>query len=210
MDVYIVRHGETQWNKEEVFRGRKDIPLNEAGKKQAEGAGAYFSGRPVSRIVSSPLTRATQTAEAISGTTGVPIEKMEEFTDINFGIWEGLPLREVEERYPSDLTLWKKSPEKLRIEGGESLAMVRERISGGFAKLASGEEGAIAVVTHRVICKLMVLYFLRIGDEHFWDMKFDPGSITLLERRDSQFTLVFSNETCHLKEELLGKQHRDF
>ncbi len=210
MRIYIIRHGETEWNKEEIFRGRKDIPLNMVGKRQAEGIGLYFSERHINRILSSPLARATQTAEPISRMTGAAVEAMEEFNDINFGIWEGLPLREVEECYPSDLALWMKSPEKLWIEGGESLSMVRERISGGFQKIASGEEGTIAVVTHRVICKLIVLHFLMIENEHFWDMKFDPASITLLERHNNQFTLVFSNDTCHEREMFPSAGYRDF
>ncbi len=210
MQIYVIRHGETEWNKEEIFRGRKDIPLNETGKRQAEWVGFYFSEKRIDRLVSSPLARAMQTAEPIGKATGAAVEPMEEFTDINFGIWEGLPLREVEERYPSDLKLWRESPEKLWIEGGEGLSMVRERISDGFGKIASGEDGAIAVATHRVICKLIVLHFLRIENEHFWDIKFDPGSITLLELKDGKPTLVFSNDRCHLKQELFNKQYRDF
>ncbi len=210
MDIYVVRHGETLWNKEEVFRGRKDIPLNETGEKQAEKVGTYFAGISLSRIVSSPLQRALQTAEAIGKTTGVFIETIEEFTDINFGIWEGLPLREVKERYPVDFGLWKISPQKLQINGGETLAMVRERISGGLAKLTATGEGAVAVVTHRVICKMIALSCLDIGDEHFWDLKYDPASITLLERKDDRFTLVFSNDTCHLKKVGPWSAYRDF
>jgi len=210
MQVYVIRHGETEWNKEEVFRGRKDIPLNEAGRRQAEKVGLYFYGRHLNRIVASPLTRAVQTAGPISETAGVPVEAMEEFTDMNFGVWEGVSLREVEDRYPSDLTLWRESPERLRIERGENLATVRERISRGFAKLFSDEDAAIAVVTHRVVCKMAVLYLLGIEDRHFWDMKFDPGSITLLDGKNGRFTLVFSNETCHLREGLPTTQYRDF
>jgi len=210
MNIYIVRHGETLWNKEEVFRGRKDVPLNETGKKQAEKAGAYFAGISLSRIVSSPLQRAVQTAEAISGTTGVRVETMEEFTDINFGIWEGLPRREVEERYPVDFGLWKTSPQKLQVNGGETLAMVRGRISGGLTKLTAYGEGAAAIVTHRVICKMIVLSCLDIGDEHFWDLKYDPASITLLEGQQGNFTLAFSNDRCHLKELGPGSAYRDF
>ena len=103
MQIYVIRHGETEWNKEEIFRGRKDIPLNETGKRQAEWVGLYFSEKRIDRLVSSPLSRAMQTAEPIGKATGAAVEPMEEFTDINFGIWEGLLLREVEERYPSDL-----------------------------------------------------------------------------------------------------------
>ncbi len=210
MNIYVVRHGETLWNKEEVFRGRKDIPLNETGKIQAEKAGAYFAGISLSRIVSSPLRRAVETAEAIGGTIGVPVETMEEFTDINFGTWEGLSLREVEERYPVDFRLWRTSPQRLQVGGGETLAIVRGRVSGGLAKLTAAEEGAVAVVTHRVICKMIVLSCLNIGDEHFWDLKYDPASVTLLEGQHTNFTLVFSNDTCHLKEVLFGTAYRDF
>lgn len=194
----MVRHGETQWNREEVFRGRKDIPLNQSGEKQAERIGLYFSHRPVNRIVSSPLARAGQTAEAISNTTGIGIETMKEFTDMNFGIWEGLKLREVEECFPDDFRRWKTSPEKLRIENGETLAMVRDRISAGLVTIAYGREDTVIIVTHRVICKILVLHVLGIRNEHFWDIKYDPGSISLFEWNNNRYTLIFCNDTCHL------------
>ena len=209
MHLYIVRHGETQWNKEEVFRGRKDIPLNETGRRQAELAGAYFRSIPVKKIISSPLARAVETAEGIAAATGVPVERVDELTDINFGIWEGLPLKEVEERYPAAFALWKASPEKLRIEDGETLAEVRERISRGLARL-SGLAGGAVVVTHRAICKVLVLSLLAMGEEHFWAMKYDPGSITLLEGDGTRFTLIFSNDTCHQRDGLEGGRYRDF
>jgi probable phosphoglycerate mutase len=209
MDIYIVRHGETQWNKEEVFRGRKDIPLNETGRRQAEQAGAYFRGIPVKGIISSPLARAVETAAGISAVTGVPVERMEELTDINFGIWEGLPLKEVKERYLDAFALWSISPEKLQITDGETLAEVRGRISRGLARTA-GLEGAVVIVTHRAICKILVLSLLHMGNEHFWAMKYDPGSITLLEGDGAHFTLIFSNDTCHQRDGLSGARYRDF
>jgi len=208
--IYIVLHGETLWNKEEVFRGRKDIPLNEIGEKQAELVGVYFKDKKISRIVSSPLTRAVQTAKAIEKTTGISIEIKQEFTDINFGIWEGLSIREVERSHATDFKIWKQSPEKLMVRGGETLETVRARISTGLADMISTDDSAIIIVTHRVICKLIVLHLLKIGSEHFWDMKYDPASVTLMERNNNQFTLVVSNDTCHLREGSLTSGYRDF
>jgi phosphoserine phosphatase len=210
MKLYIVRHGETEWNKEEVFRGRKDIPLNDTGKRQAEMVGAYFAARTVNRIVASPLSRATVTADAISRTTKVRVEAMEEFTDINFGTWEGLPLTDVEKRFPADFASWKTSPEKTRIEGGETLAEVRDRVSRAIATIGSDHAESIVVVTHRVICKLIVLSCLNIANNHFWDMKFDPASVTLLEQQQDRFVLVYSNDTCHLQAQLPLSGYRDF
>jgi phosphoserine phosphatase len=210
MNIYIIRHGETTWNKEEVFRGRKDIPLNETGKKQAERAGLYFSERRIDRIVSSPLKRAVETAEAIAMAAGAPIELTDDFTDMNFGIWEGLSVQEVEAAYPTDFTLWMGSPERLRVAGAETLQMVRKRVSDGLVKVAGQEESSIAVVTHRVICKVLVLHFLKIGNDHFWDMKFDPGSISLVEKRNDRFSLVFSNNTHLQREGTTPTGYRDF
>lgn len=209
MKFYIVRHGETQWNKEEVFRGRKDIPLNETGKYQAERTGTYFADKPITRILSSPLSRAMQTAGAIGRTTGTPVEPVEALTDINFGIWEGIPLREVNERYPSDFALWMTSPERLRIEGTETLDEVRKRISDGLANLRNGEDANV-IVTHRVICKVIVLYLLSLGNEHFWDMKFDPASVTLVEQNRDRWVLSHSNDTCHLHAQIPPSGYRDF
>lgn len=208
MNIYVIRHGETEWNKEEVFRGRKDIPLNDNGRRQAEHAGAYFTGRSINRIVSSPLARARQTAEAIGKATDRMVETMEEFTDINFGIWEGLSLKEVGEKYPQELTIWRQSPQTLSVDGAESLVRVKERISEGLRGLYSEETGStIVIVTHRVICKLIVLHLLEIGNEHFWDMKYDPASVTLLEKGTGRAVLIFSNDTCHLNDD---RAYRDF
>jgi len=208
--LYVVRHGETEWNKDELFRGRKDVPLNEAGRVQAERAGAYFVGEPVQRVLSSPLGRARQTAEPIGRTTHVHVETREEFTDMAFGIWEGRPLREIAECCPADLALWRNSPEKLRLEAAETLEDVRERVGKGLADATCGAEETIVVVTHRVICKILVLFCLGIPNDHFWDLKFDPGSITLLERTDNRYALIFSNDTCHQKEALTAAHYRDF
>ncbi|MCX7965333.1 MAG: histidine phosphatase family protein [Syntrophorhabdaceae bacterium] len=206
--IYILRHGETHWNKEEIFRGRNDMPLNQIGIKQAELAAIYFKDRGIERIFSSPLLRALQTAKAVGIQINRGIETIEEFTDINFGIWEGLTLKEVENNYPEDFSIWVKSPEKLSIKGGETLEMVRERIAKGLEKIFSEKDDNILIVTHRAICKIMVLFLLDMGNEFFWAMKFDPASITLLEKTNNRFSLIFSNETCHLQS--MKGLYRDF
>jgi len=197
--IYILRHGETQWNKEEIFRGRSDIPLNETGLKQAEMASFYFKDKNIDRIFSSPLLRAMQTARAVSKTTGKEIEIVEEFIDMNFGIWEGLTIKEVENNYPHNFAIWVKNPQKLYLEGGETLEAVRKRIASGFEKIFSEKNENLLIVTHRAICKIMVLFLLDMGNEFFWAMKFDPASITLLEKNNNRFILTFSNNTSHLQ-----------
>ncbi len=96
--VYLVRHGQTAWNKEEIFRGRSDIPLNETGLREAELAGEFLKSMEVEAIYSSPLARAWQTAQKIAGFHGLDVRPLEGLTDMSFGHWEGRSLEEVKER----------------------------------------------------------------------------------------------------------------
>jgi len=210
MQIYVVRHGETEWNRGEIFRGTKDVPLNEVGKKQAEKVGRFFIDKDIVKIVSSPLMRAKQTAEAISKVTNVPVQRLDEFTDMNFGIWEGLSLKEVKDQYPKEFEIWRHTPHKLRVTNGETLFQVRKRMKKGFEKVVLGERGNIVIVTHRVLCKLIVLHALNIPNSHFWDIKFDPASITLIEKKGSNLTLQFLNDTCHLTGKNVISAVKDF
>jgi broad specificity phosphatase PhoE len=198
MNIYLVRHGETEWNKEEIFRGRKDVPLNERGLRQAEMTGRYFGGVAIDRICSSPLSRAVQTAEGIAGATMIPVTRDDAFTDIAFGTWEGLTLDEVGRRHPVELEVWRSQPHKFRMRGVESLAQVRRRVVAGL-KAATEGAGSVVVVTHRVICKVLVLHLLGMPNRSFWRIKCDPASITRFETVGEEPVLHFMNETCHLK-----------
>jgi len=210
MQLYVVRHGETAWNKEEVFRGRKDVPLNDKGKKQAQLTGLFFRNKGITRIFSSPLVRAIETAEGISNTTKIPIEVMDELTDMAFGEWEGLTLKDVEKLYPEELKIWKQSPQKLHVLKGESLRDVRRRVMKGIQMTLSDSQCPIVLVTHRVICKIIVLYALMIQNRHFWSIRFDPASITLIEKTDDSISLSFLNDTCHLNDKAGRSSCRDF
>jgi broad specificity phosphatase PhoE len=182
MQLYVVRHGETAWNKEEVFRGRKDVPLNKTGQKQAQLTGQYFLNKGIARIFSSPLGRAIQTAEGISKATKMPIEVIDELTDMNFGAWEGLTLREVEKLYPEELKVWQQSPHKFHARDGESLGDVRRRVTKGIQKVVTDEKAPIVLVSHRVICKIIFLNALMLRSRYFWKIRFDPASVTLIEK----------------------------
>ena len=131
MKLYIIRHGETEWNTEEVFRGRKDVPLNEAGLSQAELTGAFLADKGVDAVYSSPLVRATQTAQAICRATGAHLTLDDAFVDMDFGPWEGHALADVRRRYPAEFEVWRRAPHRFRMTGAETLAQVLRRIRGG-------------------------------------------------------------------------------
>ena len=108
--VYLVRHGTTEWNKEEIFRGRLDCKLNETGQAEARALAGYFTEIPLQAIYSSPLSRAMGTAQAVAEAKGLRVIPEPAFIDIDFGEWQGLPLKEVREKYPDLYRLWQEQP----------------------------------------------------------------------------------------------------
>jgi broad specificity phosphatase PhoE len=209
MKIYVVRHDETTWNKEEVFRGRKDIPLNDTGLWQAERTGAFFADKGVSAIYSSPLARAKQTASRIGEASRVPIKVDDAFIDMDFGAWEGLSLAAVQQRFPQPLDIWRKYPHRFRVQGAETLAQVRKRVKKGL-QAATMDGSVVVIVTHRVICKLLALHFLGVSNRHFWKIKCDPASITLAEQNGDETTLSMVNQTLHLQGSAICREYRDF
>ncbi len=210
MNIFIVRHGETEWNKEEIFRGTKDIPLNEIGREQAERAGHYFIDKGIESIFASPLLRARETAEAIGRSTKKPVQTVDGLTDMHFGEWEGRTVKDVELLYPEAIAIWKERPQRLRVSGGETLSQVRRRAVGALGRLLPGAGENMVIVTHRVLCKVLLLHFLKTPNQHFWEVKFDPAGITLVTLRDGKSVVSFVNDTCHLKSDKTGRQYKDF
>ena len=88
--IYLVRHGQTQWNKEEIFRGTTDVPLNESGLKEARLAAEALREEPIKAVYTSPLARANQTAEAIARIHRMEARVIDDLRDICFGEWQGV------------------------------------------------------------------------------------------------------------------------
>ena len=154
-EILLVRHGETDWNVAEVFRGRIDVPLNERGLRKAELLAEYLENVPVDAIYSSPLKRAWQTAEAIAGRKGREVKVAPALLDFDFGVWQGLSHSEVRQKYPEAYDDWLSRPEQLRIPGGEDLGEVGERALALVNEVIANGLASVALVTHRVIIKVL-------------------------------------------------------
>lgn len=197
--IYLVRHGQTAWNREEVFRGRADIPLNETGRKEALLTGQYLRGVSIEAIYSSPLSRALETADAIARHQGKEVQTLEGLIDIDFGGWQGLSHEAVREEYEELYRQWKDTPHLVRFPGGESLEEVRERALEAIHGVLRDHAGeTLAMVSHRVVNKIVICGLLGLDNSHFWEIGQDTGCINVLEFRDG-FILRCLNDTSHLK-----------
>lgn len=198
--IILVRHGETDWNKELIFRGRIDVPLNETGLMQARRTAAALREVPLKAVYSSPLSRAYVTASAIAEAKGMTAVKEEAFNDPSFGLWEGRPVAEVAREYPDEFRKWREAPHLWKAPEGETLAGVRERSWLRLLDLIRELEGeTLAIVSHRVVLKLLILAALGLDESKFWMVAQSPCAINVLIRKDDCFVLSKLNETCHLQ-----------
>lgn len=199
--IVLVRHGQTEWNKEERFRGRVDIDLDEVGKRQAQAAGERLARWEVSALYSSPLKRAMATAEAIAECLGLSVQILDGLNDMHFGVWQGVSVADARKDYPDLFSIWRTSPDRLRIPQGETLEDVKNRVVATLDDLVAkhGDE-TVALVTHRVVCKVLLCHLLGLDNSHFWQIAQDATAINLFEIRGGRTTVSLINDTCHLRD----------
>ena len=202
-EIILVRHGETEWNVSEIFRGRIDIELNETGIRQAELLAEYLSKVKIEAIYSSPLKRALKTAEIIAGYHKLDVDIATGLIDFDFGHWQGLSHPEVKAKYKELHAAWINRPDQVKMPGGESLDDVRKRATGVVNNLIASYQGTVVLVSHRVVNKVLICALLGLDNSHFWNIKQDTCGISTFTYENEQFILTKHNDTSYL--EPIGK-----
>jgi len=197
--IILARHGKTEWNVAEIFRGRIDVELNETGIKQAELLAEYLSNSTISAIYSSPLKRALHTAETIASYHKLEVKVTPGLIDFDYGEWQGLSHQEVQNRYKKLYAEWMNRPDTTRMPDGESLNDVRKRAVSLVNNIIATGEGTVALVSHRVVNKVLICALLGLDNSHFWNIKQDTGGITTFVYDKGRFTLTEHNNTSFLK-----------
>jgi broad specificity phosphatase PhoE len=197
--IMLIRHGDTDWNVEEIFRGRADIDLNETGIKQAELLAKYLEEVPLEAVYSSPLKRALKTAEIIANLHGVDVTPSQELMDFDYGDWQGLSNEVVKDKYKNLYEKWLTTPHLVKMPKGESLDDVRKRAVSLVNQVTTRHQGIVALVSHRVILKVIICALLGLDNSHFWNIKVDTCGITTFVCKDGNFILEKHNDTSFLK-----------
>ena len=196
--LIIARHGETDWNIGEVFRGRRDVALNETGLAQAEALGKHLAGLTVEAVYSSPLKRAVDTARAIARHHDLEVSITEGLVDIAFGEWQGLSHEEARHRHPELHRRWLEQPHLVRMPGGETLDEVGRRARQVVDTIVASHEGTVVLVSHRVVNKVLICSLLGLGNSSFWDIRQDVAGMSIFEYQNGRFVLTLHNDTSHL------------
>ncbi len=154
--IHLVRHGETSWNRAHRLQGLRDVSLNRAGIAQARRLARRFSGLRVSGIVTSPLTRATATADILAQILACPPRADARLREIDHGDWTGLTLSDIAQRSPDLMTPGQVRPDALALSRGELPAAVYRRASAALVDLLDVHAGtSVVVVGHGVTNALL-------------------------------------------------------
>ncbi|HUM14674.1 MAG TPA: histidine phosphatase family protein [Candidatus Nitrosotalea sp.] len=199
MRILLLRHAETEWNRERRFQGRRDIPLSAAGREQARAAARLLAATPLAAVWSSPLARARETAALIAAPQTLAVQESEAFTEMAFGDWEGLTRDEVRARFPDAHSAWAESPHEARWPGAESLVAVRTRARAGLEALRAAHQGqTVCLVSHGITSRVLILEALGLALDRLWSLQVSSTGISELEFRDDWTTLHRMNSLIHL------------
>ncbi len=203
MKFYLLRHGETEWNKLGKFQGLTDVSLNERGFAQArDSARAALVWEP-SVLYASSLTRTVQVAEEIRKITGVPVVARPGLRELSLGDLEGVTGAEMRAGWPEVYETWRNNPADAMMPNGESLTQLQERAWQAILEIEQAHSGdaGVLVVSHNFTIRTIICAILDIPLYNFHRMSLGLGSLCTFESDGNARRLITYNCNSHLSPE---------
>ena len=190
MKIYLIRHGETDYNKRKLFYGATDVPLNQTGVNQAVALREKLAWLPVNLpVFTSKLLRAVETAELV-----FPDQKkigLSSFNEKDFGCWEGLTADEIAEKYPEEWQSWLENPFEVTPPAAESFVHFRQRVLKGFDQLLQDNQDVV-LVAHGGVLRVVVQ--ACFPEKDFWEIDITQGNYTVLQFQQGRFFMVHNED----------------
>jgi probable phosphoglycerate mutase len=201
-NLILVRHGHVEGISPERFRGRAELPLTEAGRREAAATAARIvaSWRPAA-IYTSPMGRCVETGAVIGKPFGLSPSAMPGLNDIDYGEWQGLTPDAVRARWAGELEAWYRHPDWAAIPGGETLQQVLARAVAALREAIRWHpEAPVVLVAHDSVNRVLLLHALELPLSRYWRIKQSPCCINELDFADDGFVIHGINQTDHLRQ----------
>lgn len=198
--LLLLRHGQTELSVQRRYSGRGNPPLTELGREQAAHAAKMLAAKGnIAAVLTSPLSRARDTAEAAATALDAPLTVLDGLIETDFGDWEGLSFAEAAERDPELHARWLGDP-SLPAPGGESFDQVRERVDAVRRDLVGLYPGAnLVVVSHVTPIKTLLQLALGVGPSLLYRLHLDLASLSIAEfYPDGGSSVRLVNDTSYL------------
>jgi len=195
----VVRHGETTWGAQARFAGREDVPLTARGRRQAAAVAGRIRFFAPTAVLTSPLQRCRNTAQAIAAELGAPVVVDDRLIDGLLGEWTGFRASEIEEKWPAEFADWRSDPDAAP-PGGESYSAIRQRIRPLMTDVLADYRGhTVVLVTHAAPSKMILTTALNVDPGVAYRMRVDTASLSGFSVEADGAVMVWAiNETGHL------------
>lgn len=201
-DIYIARHGETEYNRQGKMQGRGiDIPLNRTGRLQARAISEALEDKSLDYIFSSSLMRSVETAEIIAWTLRMKYRSYPELDEMDFGKFEGKPSKEIEKDLDKVHQTWKNGGTDFVIEGGESPSMVLDRVMSRMNNILGEHAGStILFILHGRLIRILLSNWLGYPLSDMHRIEHSNGALYYLKKNENSIKEVYLHKTDHLDE----------
>ena len=197
--IFLIRHGETEWNASGRLQGRSNVQLSAVGLHQARLLAAHAPFPTADAIYSSDLIRARMTAEILAAQFNLPVRIMSELRETSFGDWEGHSIRELAENLTDDFENFFVEPELCRPPHGETFTDCQARIVKAVKKIiAENENSRVIVVSHGAAIRLLLCAALGMPIHKMWSIAQFNMALNVLRVDDGSVTVELVNSTQHL------------
>ena len=201
MQLFLVRHGQTESNRRGLALGRADVPLNDHGRWQAQRLAEALAGERLAAVYASPLQRALETANGIAAAQGLEVTPEPRLIEMDIGQLDGLTFPEIRARFPGLLEAWVSGPgPEVTMPGGERLIDVQERALDAVRDLAQRHpEENVCAIAHNFVILGLLTAALGIGLANFRRVRQSVAAISVLDVRPPRTRVLRLNDICHLE-----------
>lgn len=200
----MIRHGQTDFSRENRFCGVIDPPLNEVGLRMADAFGAAYADREWTAIYASPRLRARQTAKALAGRVGLDVIPEEGLAEIAYGDWEGLRHEDVKEQWPEAYAYWAADTASRGTPGGETAFQVAARAAMVLERIKTRHnEGRVLLVSHKATIRILTCALLGMDVRLFRDRIAQPvAAVSRFELKKNGPLMTMHGDVSHIPADL--------
>ncbi len=200
IELILIRHGETDWNRELRFQGQIDVPLNNTGFEQARRVAERLANESVQQLVSSDLLRTRQTAQAPSLRLGLAPVMNAGLREQAFGVVDGMRADDIQQQFPHEWARWTAFDADYTFAGGESTRVFHARVMAALRQLAQGGDGRrLVVVTHGGVLDMVYRSAMGLSLSGPRQSVIPNGGISQVRLHGDGLEIVSWAETEHLQ-----------
>lgn len=189
-EIFLVRHGQTEWSASGRHTGRTDVPLTELGRRQADALGEMLRGRQFASVLSSPLSRAWETMERAG--YALAAQPADDLLEWDYGVYEGRRTVDIREEIPS-WSVWTHP-----IVDGETVDEVGGRVDRAIER-ALGVDGPVAFFAHGHVLRIVAARWIGLPAGAGRNLRLDTATVSTLGWERENRVLLRWNEACHLR-----------